>query len=126
MSPFCSIYASCLQQQVPDVTVKDLIDQTSITGKVKRFGTVLLHPHPADRSEYRLTVLKFIDASKAPEYDPVGAIIRLLAGKMKSGSIFHTGSWLSHKSKRPVKVVLAAKVLATTKGFDESKVVLDA
>lgn len=45
---------------------------------------------------------------------------------MTSGYLFHTISWISHKSKPPVKSVRAAEILATTEGKDGSKMVLDA
>lgn len=42
---------------------------------------------------------------------------------MKSGSIFHPFSWISHNYKRPVKIVPASEILATSKGNDESKMI---
>ena len=45
----------------------------------------------------------------------------LLFGDLSNGSIFHTISWLSHKSKRPVKSVPAAEILASAEAIDEGK-----
>ena len=42
------------------------------------------------------------------------------------GSIFHTLSWYSHKSKRPVKSIGAAEILAAGEAIDEAKVLVKA
>ena len=42
---------------------------------------------------------------------------------MSEDSIFHIVSWLSHKSRRPVKSVPAAEILASSEGIDEGKMI---
>lgn len=125
-SLFCSFYASHLQQRASELKAKNIIDQINIVTSVKRFGTVLSCPHPTDKSEYCLTALTFADASKASKYGQIGVPIGLQFGKMRPGSLFHTTSWISHKSKRPVKNVPAAATRATIEGMDESEMVSDA
>lgn len=41
---------------------------------------------------------------------------------MKQNVIFRTLSWIPHKSKRPVKSIGAAEILAASEGMDEGKV----
>lgn len=45
---------------------------------------------------------------------------------MKTNAIYHVISWISHKSKRPVKSVPAAEIMAATEGIDEGKMVANA
>ena len=49
-------------------------------------------------------------------------IAGLLIGDFKAGSVFHTLNWFSHKSKRPVKSIGAAEILAAGEAIDEGKV----
>lgn len=42
---------------------------------------------------------------------------------MKNGSIYHIISWISHKTKSPVKSVPAAEIMAATEGIDEGKMI---
>lgn len=49
------------------------------------------------------------------------SIARLLIGYLTEGSIFHTLSWSSSKSKRPVRSVYAAEILAVGEAIDEGK-----
>lgn len=41
--------------------------------------------------------------------------------RLCKGFHFHVTSWLFHKSKRPVKTVLVAEILAASEAIDESK-----
>lgn len=45
---------------------------------------------------------------------------------MNKDSIYHASSWISHKSKRLVKSVPAAEILAATEGIDEGKMIAQA
>lgn len=126
VSPLCSLYASYLQQKAPDLLVCHLIEQVNILRKLKRIGTCMSYPRPTDNSQYVLTVLAFADASKSSENGQLGVLVGLLLGEMKMGSIFHPISWNSHKSKRPVKSVPAAEILATSEAIDESKMIAHA
>lgn len=95
--------------------------QPNIVRKLKRLGTFICYPRPTDTSNYELTVLGFADASKPNEYGQIGVLTGLLVGKLEQGSIFHSLSWISHKSKRPVKCIPAAEILASGETIDEAK-----
>lgn len=45
----------------------------------------------------------------------------LMIGEFKMDTIFHTISWASRKSKRPVKSIGAAEILAASESIDEGK-----
>lgn len=125
-SPFCSFYASFLQQKTPDTNVSHLVDQINIVKKLQKLGTNICYPRPNDKKKYNLTVLAFADASKPNEYGQIGVIVGLLVGEFAQNSIYHPVSWLSHKSKRPTKSVPAAEILATTEAIDEVKMICNA
>ena len=120
-SPLCSFYASYLQQKAPDTTISDLVEQLNIVRKLKRLGTAISYPRPTDKRDYELSILVFADASKPREHGQIGVLAGLLVGELESGSIFHSLSWISHKSKRPVKSVPAAEILAAGEAIDEAK-----
>lgn len=46
-----------------------------------------------------------------------------MVGEMQQNSIYHLLSWISHKSKRPVKSVRAEEILPVSEGIDEGKCV---
>lgn len=59
-----------------------------------------------------MSVLVFSDASRLIDHGQLGFFIGLLFGECEIGATFHTISWCSHKSKRPVKSMGAAEILA--------------
>lgn len=63
-----------------------------------------------------------IDAGRTVDHGQLSFISGLLIGPLQVGSVFHTISWLSHKSKRPVKSTAAAETLAASEAIDEGKV----
>lgn len=122
-SPLCSFYSSYLQQKAPNTKVSHMVEQTNILRKMKKLGTVISYPRPTDKREHELSVLVFADASRVDEAGQLGVLTGLLVGEMKSNSIYHPISWISHKAKRPVKSVPAAEILAAGEGIDEGKVI---
>lgn len=72
---------------------------------------------------YGLSILIFSDASRKHENGQQGIITRLLVGDLELNYIHHHISWISPKSKIPVKSVLDAKILAATEGIEEGKVI---
>lgn len=120
-SPFCSFYASYLQQKSPNIKVCHLTEQQTILRKLKKLGTAINYPRPEDKSEYQIALLAFADASKGDSNGQLGILTGLLVAKLAKDSIFHCTSWLSHKSKRPVKSVPAAEILAAGEAIDEVK-----
>lgn len=121
VSPLCAFYSSYLQQKAPEVKVSHLIEQSNILRKLKKLGTTISYPRPIDTQAYDLSVLVFSDASWTDENGQLGVITGLLVGEMKQDAIYHPISWISHKSKRPVKSVPAAEILAASEGIDEGK-----
>ncbi len=125
-SPLCSFYSSYLQQKAPHTTVSNLTEQISIVRKLKKYGTSISYPRPTDKTKYKLSILVFSDASRVDENGQIGLLAGLLVGEMEKQSICHALSWISHKSKRPVKSVPAAEILAATEGIDEGKMIAQA
>lgn len=73
--------------------------------------------------DLQVSVIVFAGASKTDENGQLGLITGLVFGDMSDRSTFHTLSWLSHKSRRPVKRVPAAEILASSEGIDEGKII---
>lgn len=86
-------------------------------------GNVIKYPRPTDGKEYNLSMLVFSDASRSDENGKLGIIVGLLVDELKRNTIYGPLSWISHKSKRPVKRVPAAEILASSEGIDEGKVI---
>eukprot|EP00171_Calliarthron_tuberculosum_P001315 IDg1315t1 len=126
VSPFCSFYASYLQQKAPKPLVKDLILQINSLRLLKKLGTSTKYLRPQRGKTMTVSVLVFSDASRTVDHGQLSYICGLLFGDMKCGSIFHTISWVSHKSKRPVKSIGSAEILAAGEAIDEGKNVANA
>ena len=121
--PFCSFYASYLQQKAPDLKVCHLVEQINIVRKLKKLGTTVAYPRPTDKDKYQLSVLVFADASRTDDCGQLGILTGLLIGEIKKNAIYHTISWISHKAKRPVKNVPAADILAAAEYIDEGNTI---
>jgi len=120
-SPFCSLYASYLQRKAPMPLVRDLVCQINSIWTLKKLGTTIRFKRPPGQDEYKISVLIFSDASRPCDYGQLGYVAGLLIGEFGSGSVFHTLSWTSHKSKRPVKSIGADEILAAGEAIDEGK-----
>jgi len=120
-SPFCSFASSYLQQRLPNVKVRDIITQINMLRQLKRLGSVIQYKRPTDSEKYEVSILIFADANRGKESGQLGFVAGLLIGDFKSGSIFHTLSWISQKSKRPVRSVGVAETFAAGIAIDEGK-----
>lgn len=123
ISPICSYYASYMQQKAPRIKVSHLVEQNNIIRKLKRYGKTVSYQRPPLNTKVELSVLAFSDASKVDENGQLGIICGLLVGDMSEGSVFHPITWLSHKSRRPIKSVPAAEILAASEAIDEAKAI---
>lgn len=71
--------------------------------------------------DIEVSILVFSDASRVDENGQIGIVSGLLLGELKEGTPYHILSWISHKTKRPVKSVPAAEILAASGAIDEGK-----
>lgn len=120
-SPLCSYYARHLQQKAPYIKVKHIIEQNNILRKLKRFVTSIKYPRPTLNVSHEISIAVFANASRIDENGQIGVLAGLLIGELTEGAVFYTLLWLSHKSRRPVKSVPAAEILAAAEGIDEEK-----
>ena len=67
-SPFCTFYASTLQQKLPSASVHDLISQINNIRVLKKLGSAVTFKRPKDEKQYRLSVLIFSDASRSTDH----------------------------------------------------------
>lgn len=81
----------------------------------KKNGTTISYPRSTDQSKYELSILSFADVSKGDIHGQLGTLNGFLVRNLANYSILHCASWLSHKSKRSVKSVLAAEILMRLK-----------
>ena len=119
VSPFCSSVSSRLQQRLPDLLVSDLIKQRSNLKELQRLGSTITFGRPSDGKEYSISVLVFADAGKPSESVQLSTLWGVLIGSVQEGSFYHTVSWSSHKSKRPVRSIAAGEILAAGEAIDE-------
>lgn len=91
--------------------------------KLKKLGTTIAYQRPTDKDQHELSVLVFTDASRTDDVGQLGVLAGPLVDEMKNNSIYHAISWMSHKSKRPVKNVPAAEIFAAPEGVDEEKTI---
>ena len=124
-SPFCAFYASHLQQKVPSTKVSDLVTQINSLRLLQKLGSTITYKRPS-KGKYSCSVLVFADASRTIDHGQLGYVAGLLIGEFQEGSVWHTLSWSSHKSKRPVKSIGAAEILAAGEAIDEGKVLVNA
>lgn len=68
-------------------------------------------------------MLVFAGAAEPADQSEIGALTGLLIGELSKDSVFHSVSWLPHKSKLPVKSMFSAGILASPEGVDEAKTV---
>lgn len=100
-----------------------MIQQTNQRLRLKKLGTVCAYKCPPRNCDLTLSVLVFSDAGRTTDHCQLCFIAGLLIGDMTNGSIIHTVSWSSRKSKRPVKSVGAAEILAAGEAIDEGKLI---
>lgn len=127
-SPFCSFATSFLQQRRANPLVKDMVCQINMLREVKRRRTTITFIRPSDNEPYELNILVFPDAGRLQDTDngQLGFIAGLVVGNTGKNAIFHTLSRTSHKSRRPVRSIGAAEILAAGSDIDEGKVLAQA
>lgn len=89
-SPFCSFFASHLQQKVANTTIHDLIFPINSLRHLKKLGTTTMYKRPNLKQDCKLSVVMFSDASKTGENSQLGYIGGLLIGELNYCSLFHT------------------------------------
>lgn len=123
-SPFYSFASSHLQQRSSNTTVNDLITQINLVRSLKKKSTKVLYKRPSPGS-YKLSVFAFSDAGRAynREYGQLSFIIGILVGELEKGSTFYLLNWGSSKSKRPIKSIGSAEIMAASQTIDEGKII---
>jgi len=125
-SPFCSFYSSYLQQKGANPTVQDIIAQTNILRVLKKLGTSISYKRPDTGKEFVPRIVMFADASRKSDTGQLCYVGGLMLGDLNSDATFHTISWASHKSKRPVKSIGTAEIYAAGESIDEGKMLCHA
>lgn len=120
-----STLAACNRRHLTS-TFCHLIEQVNALWKLKKLGTTIAYPRPTDKVIHKLSVLVFTDASRTDDVGRLGVFTGMLIDEMEENAIFHAISWVSHKSKLPVKSVPAAEILAAFEGIDEGKTIAKA
>lgn len=68
----------------------------------------------------------FSNAGTQNDHGQLSYLAGLLAGPLAQGSLLYTLRWTSHKSKRRVKSIGAADILAAAEAIDEEKILKSA
>lgn len=119
-SPFCAFYSIHLQQLLPDARVAVFITQKYALRAVKKLGTNISFPRLM-KGLHCLTVAVFADAGRITNQGLLAYITGLLIGPLSINSTYHTLSWMSHKSKWPVRSIAAGEILAASESIDKWK-----
>lgn len=119
VSTFCATEASRLEQCLPGVQVSDMIKQKASLQELKKLGSSTTYANPTDDKAYSLSVLIFAGTGRPNDSAQLSIICGLLIGVLDERSLYHTVSWLSHKSKRPLRPNAAGEILAAGEGIDE-------
>ena len=90
---------------------------------LKRFGSTIFYPRPPLNTPLTISVCVFADAGRLCDQAQLFYICGILLGPLENYSPFYTVSWMSHKSRRPVKSIAAAEILAVGEGIDEGKMI---
>ena len=122
-SPICAFYSSHLQQRTPINNVGNLLLQSAALRKLQKIGTQSCYPTPPENENVTVSALVFADAGKTEDHGQLSYIGGILLGPLKKGSRFYPLSWSSRKSKRPVRSIGAAEILAVGEAVDEGKVI---
>lgn len=122
-SPFCSFYASYVQQKITNLKAPNLIEDQNIVKELKQNESTIAYPTQNDSIQYPASVLVFADASKSEAHGHVGDLTGLLIGGLKENAMYHCILWQSHKSERTLKSLPAAEILAAGEGIGETKIV---
>ena len=125
-SPLCAFISSYLQQKLPDLNVDSIISQCKYLRLLKSYGTSIHYPVPPKSGCHNISILVFSDAGRVIDRGQLSFFAGLLIGPFAQDSQFYVLSWSSHKSKRPVKSVGAAEILAASEAIDEGKVLKQA
>lgn len=107
---------------MPGLIFKDLVAQNNTLLQLKRLGTNVSYPRPANNTNNHARIIVFSDAGRITDHRQLCHVAGILPNGLSNRSVFHTLSWSSHKSKRPVKSTGAAEILAAGEAIDEGKV----
>ena len=98
---------------------------TNVTGKMfeftQRFGSSVSYPQPPQKQDFTMNVCVFADAGRQCDHGQLSYVCGLLLGPLEKGSTFYTLSWMSQNSRRTVKYVAAAEIVAVGEAIDEGK-----
>lgn len=106
---------------LPNANVPVLLAQASALKVLKNMGTNISFSKPK-KGAHTMSISIFADAGRVVDHGQLCFISGLLIGPLAINSVFHTLSWISHKSKRPVRSVAAAEILAASEAIDEGKI----
>ncbi|PXF41499.1 hypothetical protein BWQ96_08781 [Gracilariopsis chorda] len=108
----------------PSPPVKDIVTQVNLLKLLKRRGSVLKFAR--QNGEMQCGIVLFCNASHSTDHGQLGFVAGMLFGDLSLDSVFHTMSWSSHKSRRPVKSIGSAEILTSGEAIEEGKVLAKA
>lgn len=120
--PFCATSASLNQQAAPFACVRDFIIQAADLRVIKALGSSISFHRPTGNECHQLSITFFADAGRSATNGQLCYIAVLLIGCLPLESIYHVVSWSIHKSKRPVRSIGAAEILAAGEAIYEGKI----
>lgn len=99
----------------------DFITHINSLRLLKKLGTSICYTHTNGFESTKASILVFYNAGRKVDHGQISGLCGLLTDDAEEGAVLHTLSWISHKSKRPVKSVGATEILADGDAIDEWK-----
>lgn len=90
---------------------------------LKKFGTIVGYPSPPVNIELTITVCICADDGRLTDHGKASFLCGIHLGPLQIYSPFNTLSWMSHKSRLPVKENAAAEILAVGEAIDKGKMI---
>lgn len=107
-SPFCTFYASPMHQMLPSAKVSVLASQADALRILKNLGTNISFPKPVTGA-HELCIEIFVAKGRLSEHGQISYLSGLLIGSLVLNLVFHTISWMYHKSNPPYKVYRSSR-----------------
>lgn len=120
-SQLCAFYSSYLQHRVPTASFSDLFLQIESLRHLRKLGLSIFYTIPPSGSGLGASILVFSDARKKVDPGQTSVLAGLLFGEAEKDNVLHGFSWISQRSKHPVKFIGAAEILAACKSVFEGK-----
>lgn len=116
--PFWEFYNSYLQNMLPTSKGPVMGAKSSALRILQNESTNISLPKPKNGG-HTVSIAIFSNSGRLSDHGQRSYIYGFFIGPLSIYSVFHDFSWMSNKSKRPVRSIVATKILSTSEATDE-------